>query len=187
MCNATNIKMIKRKLNQGQKGSKIKVKKLHNQFNSNAVEEPTSAIFNLIGDCCYEIFGWLTLKDLHSFGQTCEWAQQMAGTYFQSIYSRTQIECRTGCCNAFGIRNLNRCKVDGFRKFFPELFISMSSLLPFYITKANCSHSIKRITLQTHLMPTKIDCLKTVLKLSGLKIAQSPVRSMANSLSFVKI
>lgn len=34
------------------------------------VEEPP--IFKLIDDCCYEIFKWLSLGDLHSFGQTCK-------------------------------------------------------------------------------------------------------------------
>lgn len=47
----------------------------------------TSSIFTLTVDCFDEIFDYLTLEDLCSFGQTCRKSQQIAGNYFKSNYS----------------------------------------------------------------------------------------------------
>lgn len=41
------------------------------------------SIFKLNVDCCDEIFEYLTLKDLHVFGQTCKAMQKVAGQYYQ--------------------------------------------------------------------------------------------------------
>lgn len=44
------------------------------------------AIFKLTFDCCDEIFEYLSLQDLHSFGETCKIFQKIAGEYFHRNY-----------------------------------------------------------------------------------------------------
>lgn len=44
--------------------------------------ELTPSIFKLTTDCCDEIFEYLSLKDLHSFGQSCKTMQKVSGEYF---------------------------------------------------------------------------------------------------------
>lgn len=43
-------------------------------------------LFKLDIDCFDEIFDYLSLKDLHSFGQTCKAMQKVAGEYFKQNY-----------------------------------------------------------------------------------------------------
>lgn len=55
------------------------------------VNSPTiSPIFKLTVDCCDEIFEYLSLKDLHSFGQTCKPFQKVAGEYYQRNYPHSE-------------------------------------------------------------------------------------------------
>lgn len=44
-------------------------------------------IFQLNKHCFYEIFEYLCLKDLHSFGQTCKRMNEVAGDYFKQTHS----------------------------------------------------------------------------------------------------
>lgn len=46
----------------------------------------TSSIFKLNVDCLEGIFEWLSLQDLHTFGETCVRFQFIAGNYFQRNY-----------------------------------------------------------------------------------------------------
>lgn len=48
------------------------------------------AIFKLYSDCCYEIFDYLSLKDIHSIGQTCKVMQSVAGEYFKRNYKSAE-------------------------------------------------------------------------------------------------
>lgn len=47
-------------------------------------------LFTLINDCLYEIFQYLGLKDLYSFGQTCKKLNEVAGDYFRLNYVALQ-------------------------------------------------------------------------------------------------
>lgn len=51
--------------------------------------ESSPEIFKLTTDCCDEIFDYLSLNDLYSFGQTCRTMQKIAGEYFKQNYSAT--------------------------------------------------------------------------------------------------
>lgn len=44
---------------------------------------PSSSIFKLDADCWNEVFDWLPVDDVHSFGQTCKSLQQVTGKYVQ--------------------------------------------------------------------------------------------------------
>lgn len=65
--------------------------------NSDSKSQITSAtkasnpkIFKLNADCLDEIFEYLTLKDIHSFGQTCRAMQKVAGEYYKLNYSAAE-------------------------------------------------------------------------------------------------
>ncbi|XP_055304997.1 uncharacterized protein LOC129569842 [Sitodiplosis mosellana] len=143
------------------------------------VNELLPPIFNLIVDCCFAIFDWLPLDDLHSFGQTCKWAQQVAGTYFQTNFSSTtissyrkdgfQVDYFGVLHNSFYTRHSTN--VNSFSRFFRELMIPESYILPFQNVEANCGASIKHITLRLYLSPLKIKCLKGVLQqIEGIRL-----------------
>ena len=59
-------------------------------FGRHSIEESHTTIFRLNMDCFEAIFDYLSLKDLHSFGQTCRAMQQMAGDYFQRNFKSAE-------------------------------------------------------------------------------------------------
>lgn len=48
-------------------------------------------ILKLNDDCCEEIFEYLSIKDLYSFGQTCKRMNRIAGIHFQRNYPDAHI------------------------------------------------------------------------------------------------
>lgn len=46
--------------------------------------------FKLTVDCCDEIFDYLSLKDLHSFGLTCKGMQRVTGEYFKRNFKQCE-------------------------------------------------------------------------------------------------
>ncbi|XP_055303147.1 uncharacterized protein LOC129568844 isoform X2 [Sitodiplosis mosellana] len=58
--------------------------------------QPQSKIFKLDIDCFDEIFEYLSLKDLHSFGQTCKTMQKVSGEYFKRYYSAAETHIKNG-------------------------------------------------------------------------------------------
>lgn len=73
-------------------------------------------IFKLDIDCFDEVFEYLSLKDLHSVGQTCKFMQQVAGQYFRRNYIKAE-----KFTNDDGIYTVssgsNRVKISGFNQF----------------------------------------------------------------------
>lgn len=53
-------------------------------------KDQTPKIFKLNADCLDEIFEYLSLKDLHSFGQTCRAMQKVAGEYYRLNYAAAE-------------------------------------------------------------------------------------------------
>ncbi|XP_055297567.1 uncharacterized protein LOC129566056 [Sitodiplosis mosellana] len=53
-----------------------------------AAEQPPQ-IFKLNVDCFEKMFEYLSIKDLHSFGQTCKRMQRVAGHFYQQQFSGT--------------------------------------------------------------------------------------------------
>ncbi|XP_031639145.1 uncharacterized protein LOC116351204, partial [Contarinia nasturtii] len=112
-------------------------------------EESTPKIFKLNTDCFDETFEYLSLKDLHSFGQTCKRMNKVAGEYFKRNYSSIQTWCEIG-----GIYtnysdkdgyNPKRIKISGFSEFTPNISIDdddLSYIQP-HVSEFN---SVKRIT-----------------------------------------
>ncbi|XP_031636498.1 uncharacterized protein LOC116349274 [Contarinia nasturtii] len=66
--------------------------------NDDAIAGPSNMeispnIFKLNIDCFDELFEYLSLKDLHSFGQTCKLMNRVAGEYFKQNYSSAPKYC----------------------------------------------------------------------------------------------
>ncbi|XP_031633807.1 uncharacterized protein LOC116347375 [Contarinia nasturtii] len=87
------------------------------------LDSESSKIFNLTIDCFDEIFEYLNVKDLHSFGQTCKRMNKVAGEYFKQNYSSAPKECREDgiymyCWDKDGVVN-KRIQISGFNRFMP--------------------------------------------------------------------
>lgn len=78
-------------------------------------ERSPPKIFKLNIDCLSEVFEYLSLKDLYSFGQTCKALQKVAGVYFKQNYSESEKWCHKN-----GIyHNNSTIEVSGFNRFMP--------------------------------------------------------------------
>ncbi|XP_031637154.1 uncharacterized protein LOC116349727 [Contarinia nasturtii] len=72
-------------------------------------------IFKLINDCWEEIFDWLSLEELHSFGRTCKHFQRLTGEYFKWKYQNV-------ICHVNDNEKIIQCKkLDGFIPFTQKL------------------------------------------------------------------
>lgn len=95
--------------------------------------ESTPKIFQLNVDCLNEIFEYLCVKDLHSFGQTCKRMNKVAGEYFKQnhlvaknyfkkhgIY--TEYRHGTSVTSRRILYNYSKpIEISGFKKFIPRL------------------------------------------------------------------
>ncbi|XP_055303149.1 uncharacterized protein LOC129568846 isoform X1 [Sitodiplosis mosellana] len=88
---------------------------------SNADSPPK--IFKLTIDCFDEIFEYLSMKDLHSLGQTCKTMQKVAGVYFKQNFSAAEKFCHPdGIYTVHSSRDnvINeRIPTLGFNEFMP--------------------------------------------------------------------
>lgn len=72
-------------------------------------------IFKLDVDCFDEIFEYLSLDDLHSFGQTCKTMQQVTGEYFKRNYVGAEKFTNEDGVYVAGIGH--RTNISGFNQF----------------------------------------------------------------------
>ncbi|XP_031633831.1 uncharacterized protein LOC116347394 [Contarinia nasturtii] len=114
---------------------KPKLSQSHNQSHN---EEPVAGpsndesppkIFKLNIDCFDEIFEYLNVKDLHSFGQTCKRMNKVAGEYFKQNYSSAEKFCEedgihTVYSDKDGVID-ERIQTSGFHKFMPCISIDV--------------------------------------------------------------
>ncbi|XP_031621929.1 uncharacterized protein LOC116339978 [Contarinia nasturtii] len=97
----------------------------HNEI---AVADPSNVesppkIFNLTVDCFDEIFEYLNMEDLHSFGQTCKRMNKVAGEYFKQNHSSAENFCKynaihTTYSDKDGVVEM-AIETSGFNKFVP--------------------------------------------------------------------
>ncbi|XP_031635597.1 uncharacterized protein LOC116348668 [Contarinia nasturtii] len=121
------------------------------------LSHPTPKIFKLNIDCFDEIFEYLDVKDLHSFGQTCKRMNKVAGEYFkQNYYSSCRIQCERDGIYMFyrdksGVQKF--IEISGFNKFVTKMSITNDNFEYNYRLKYLKSHinefeSIKYINLR---------------------------------------
>lgn len=100
---------------------KRSAKKLQNANTKMTAPQPLSPIFKLDTDCCDEIFDYLSVKDLHSFGQTCKAMQRVAGEYFKrNHWAVAKFSGNDGIYTIYSDNNgttNERTQTSGFNKY----------------------------------------------------------------------
>lgn len=132
--------------------------------------QPMPSIFKLTVDCCDEIFEYLSLKDLHTFGQTCKTFQKVAGEYFQRNYSAAaKFLDPDGVYTVYsdnnGVTN-ERIKTLAFNRFTNYISHYYHNLAPLnYIhDHSNEFESLKHIYLVClDLNKKRVACMKNIL------------------------
>ncbi|XP_055304305.1 uncharacterized protein LOC129569484 [Sitodiplosis mosellana] len=127
------------------------------------IQENPPDIFKLDVDCCEELFEWLSIKDLHSFGQTCKRMHRIAGIYFRQNYPGAKTEFRSD-----GIY-YDSTRLDGFMEFIDDISIeTYDSNLLAYIGKCK---SLKAINFKFLDKGLKFDMISEVLaKVENIQI-----------------
>ncbi|XP_031637223.1 uncharacterized protein LOC116349772 [Contarinia nasturtii] len=114
--------------------------------------QPSSSIFNLIGHCIDELLEYLSLKDLHSLGQTCRTMQCVTGKFFTRNYSAAKIVCESDGIYVIHLSHCNRIieriPIPGFIQFITSVAIE-GDLGPFKFIKlhANEFKLVKHLSL----------------------------------------
>ncbi|XP_031639408.1 uncharacterized protein LOC116351449 [Contarinia nasturtii] len=116
--------------------------------------ENSPKLFKLNIDCFETIFDYLSLTDLHSFGQTCTRMQKVAGTYFNQNYSSAN---HSWCINGI---HTNWIATWAFNQFVPSISIDQFH----YNLDINKCNAINRIHLyDLRLDQNKIKRFKRIL------------------------
>lgn len=103
-------------------------------------EQP--AIFKINVDCFEELFDWLSLKDLHAFGQSCKKMQKAAGYHMSLTYPKLEA-ILLGDIYCTGMK-----KISGFSDHILNLKMeSFNRMDSFEIANANEFESLKKIRL----------------------------------------
>lgn len=95
----------------------IKQKKSHDEGKNSDINP---RIFKLNIDCLDKIFDYLSVSDLHSFGQTCKAMQQVAGEYFKLNYVAAPKFCEKDGIHIEYFDNngdIQRANTSGFNQF----------------------------------------------------------------------
>ncbi|XP_055303129.1 uncharacterized protein LOC129568836 isoform X2 [Sitodiplosis mosellana] len=147
------------------------------KFHQITAVKQSSPIFKLTVDCCDEIFEYLSLKDLHSFGHTCRAMQKVAGEYFKQNYSTveniTEEYAIYTICDEKGNRKKleERIETSGFNQF-------IASISNYYIFS----------TYLLHYIHANIDEFPLInhITLVGFNFSDDRVESIQNLLSKVE-
>lgn len=138
-------------------------------------ESELSAIFTLNNDCLNTIFDYLSMKDIHSFGQTCKIMQQIAGEYFERNFKST--EKFSGIDGIYSVSGLNeRTRTSAFNQFINYFSHYYENMEPLRYIQLHCDEfkSLNHIYLVCLKLNTaKIECIRQILgKLEILQIRQ---------------
>lgn len=136
---------------------------------SNVESQPP--IFALNIDCLDEMFEYLSLSEIYSFGQTCKRMNKAAGEYFKRNYSGDIKHCqRTGMytyyCDRNSIISLLTIDVSEFKQFMPRISIARNDFsqfqyIQYYINEFESTKHI-RLSILT-ICNERIDLIKKLL------------------------
>lgn len=155
-------------------------------LSSTSGEELTSepaAIFVLNIDCLDMIFDYLSMKDIHSFGQTCTAMHQIAGEYFERNFkSSEKFSGSDGIYTVYsdndGVLN-QRTFTSGFNQFINYFSHYYENVEPLRYIEMHCDEfkALNHIYLVClKLNTTKIQCLRQIFsKLEILQIRQCTI------------
>ncbi|XP_055306354.1 uncharacterized protein LOC129570682 [Sitodiplosis mosellana] len=147
---------------------------------SDSIEEMHTALFQLNIDCFEAIFEYLSLKDLHSFGQTCKAMQQMAGGYFHRNFKSAEKFSANDAIymvysNNDGVSN-ERIQTSSFNQFINYISHYYEEMEPLHYIHSHSDEftAINRIYLVClAINPTKIGYLQKILsKINVVQLRQ---------------
>lgn len=120
-------------------------------------------IFKLHAIACDELFDYLSLKDLHSLGQTCQRFQRLTGLYFQQNFRSVEIRTTKNGIKASTTRK--SIDVNGFSKYVERILIGGNKLKELQFLDSDF-RSIKTLVFneRTELTETDIDSIKHTLR-----------------------
>lgn len=168
---------------------KTKKEKLQNEISlnqekvtikSDSMDALPASIFQLNNDCFEEIFDYLSLKDLHSFGETCRELQHLAGDYFQRNFkSAEKFSGTDGVYTVYsdheGVSN-QRIQTSGFNQFINYISHYYEEIQPLQYVHLHSDEftAINHIYLVCLVInPTKIEYLQKILsKIEVLQLRQ---------------
>ncbi|XP_031623105.1 uncharacterized protein LOC116340646 [Contarinia nasturtii] len=123
-----DTKRKRRKLNDVNEENEIDIVIAPNDRNQ------STSILDLNEHCFEEIFEWLSVSDLHSFGNTCTQIQQFAGRHLQCNYPTQSVYFCELCPVPRFCRSAD---FEGFEEYFKSIIIKMC---------LNCNDTTKHIS-----------------------------------------
>lgn len=112
---------------------------IENEYSAVPSKEFSAKIFTLNADCFDEIFEYLSLADLHSFGQTCRAMQKVSGEYYKLNF--VAAEKFIGNDGIYTIHsdnsNVIKTKTTGFNQFTQFLSHHYEDFEPFRYIKTH--------------------------------------------------
>lgn len=126
-----------------------------------------SPIFKLDVDCLEEIFEWLSLDDLHAFGQTCLWFRHVAGLYFRQNYQSIEMyNSKDGIYTEYSdIGQLSRyIYLTDFIQFTENLMHTYNNTKFLHRLKSTKVQTLKKISFSCiTLKRNRMECIKAIL------------------------
>lgn len=125
-----------------------------------------SPIFILNIDCMDEICEYLSLKDLHSFGQTCKAMHQATGEYFKRNYKSTDSFGSEKGIITVSLGHNERTLTTGFTKYITRITHDNKTILPLlYIELCTDNFtSLNHIYLANLMLNSvKVECIRRLL------------------------
>lgn len=117
----------------------------------------TPPIFHLTVDCCDEIFDYLSLKELHSFGITCKAFRKVAGEYFLRNYAAaSKVCCKDGIYTiSSGYNGVKEYQIhtSGFNEHMTNISLSKQNADALHYLKAHSSEFTSLNRLVIHSQP----------------------------------
>ncbi|XP_055303132.1 uncharacterized protein LOC129568837 isoform X2 [Sitodiplosis mosellana] len=115
------------------------------EITSASSKELASKIFKLNADCFDEIFEYLSLKDLHSFSQTCRALQKVSGEYYKLNWRAA--EKFIGNDGIYTIytndKSVIKTQTSGFNQFTQFLSLHYEDFEPFRYIKTHADEFIR--------------------------------------------
>lgn len=121
-------------------------------------DESLPPVFKLFVHYWDDVFDWLSVEDVHSFGRTCKALQKVTGEYFKSKYPSFSVLCES---NSY--RNKLR-GIPDFMKFLPNYDVEDDDEDEFNEHVISTCKSLKHVSIfQKHLSTLFIKLLKPIL------------------------
>lgn len=122
------------------------------------------AIFTLNIDCFYEIFDWLSLKDLIAVANICKRVQKIAGDFFQLNYIAKSARVEND-----GIY-ISSIPANVFSQYIQKVSISGDRLGAYRFIQSSCTRSIKQMRVYGCLPDGSFEHIKEILK--GIEVLE---------------